>query len=105
MLMGLDILTSNRSRDSYNVVDCGNLSSIQFWGIPGLPGPLHFTTAWPRTLVDAAVQLRRLAVLLDGQDGPILGLQAVLDDQRETVRRLLASALAVVEAAGEPMRP
>ncbi len=40
----------------------------------------------------AAVQLRGLAVLLDGQDGPILGLQAVLDDQRETVRRLLGSS-------------
>ncbi len=54
-------------------------------------------TTQAKSIPDAAVQLHRLAVLLDGQDGPILGLQAVLDDQRETVRRLLASALAAVE--------
>ena len=53
------------------------------------------------TIPDAAVQLRRLAVLFDGQGGPILGLQAVIEDQRETVRRLLGSALAVMEGAGE----
>ncbi len=57
-------------------------------------------TAQAKTIPDAAVQLRRLAVLLNGQDAPILRLQAGLDDQRETVRRLLASALAIVEAAG-----
>ncbi len=56
-------------------------------------------TTQARTIPDAAVQLRRLAVLLDGQDAPILHLQAGLDDQRETVRRLLASALAAVETA------
>ncbi len=56
-------------------------------------------TAQARTIPDAAVQLRRLAVLLDGQDGPILRLQAVLEDQGQTVRRLLASALAAVEAS------
>ena len=49
------------------------------------------------TIPDAAVQLRRLAVLLDGQDGPILRLQAALEGQGEAVRRLLASALAAVE--------
>ena len=58
-------------------------------------------TTQARTIPDAAVQLRRLAVLLDGQDGPILGLQAVLEDQGEAVRRLLASALPVVEAAAK----
>ena len=57
-------------------------------------------TAQAKTIPDAAVQLRRLAVLLDGQGGPILRLQAGLDDQGEAVRRLLASALAAVETAG-----
>ncbi len=57
-------------------------------------------TAQARTIPDAAVQLRRLAVLLDGQGGPILRLQAALEDQGEAVRRLLASALAAVETAG-----
>ena len=42
-------------------------------------------------LPDAAVQLQRLAVLLDGQGNPILRLQAVLDDQGEAVRRLLGN--------------
>ena len=45
------------------------------------------------------MQLRRLAVLLDGQDDPILRLRAGLEGQSETVRRLLASALAAVETA------
>ncbi len=58
-------------------------------------------TAQAKTIPDAAVQLRRLAVLLDGQGGPILRLQAALEDQGEAVRRLLASALAAVEIAGE----
>ena len=57
--------------------------------------------AQAKSIPDAAVQLRRLTVLLDGQDDPIVGLQAVLDDQRETVRHLLGSALAAVEAAVE----
>ena len=57
-------------------------------------------TAQAKSVPDAAVQLRRLAVLLDGQDAPILRLQAGLDDRRETVRRLLGSALAAVETAG-----
>ena len=56
-------------------------------------------TAQARTIPEAAVQLRRLTVLLDGQGGPILRLQAALEDQGQTVRRLLASALAAVEAA------
>ena len=58
-------------------------------------------TTQARTIPDAAVQLRRLAVLLDGQDAPILRLQAALEDQGEAVRRLLASAVAAVEAAAE----
>ena len=60
-------------------------------------------TAQAKTIPDAAVQLRRLAVLLDGQDDPILRLQAGLEGQREAVRRLLGSALAAVEAAGAPL--
>ncbi len=60
------------------------------------------TGAQAETLPDAAVQLRRLAVLLDGQDAPILRLQAVLEGQGEAVWRLLASDLAVVEAAEAP---
>ncbi len=55
-------------------------------------------TAQAKSIPDAAVQLRRLAVLLDGQGGPILRLQAALEDQGEAVRRLLASALDAVEA-------
>ncbi len=43
----------------------------------------------------------RLAVLLDGQGGPILRLQAGLEDQGEAVRHLLMSALPVVEAAAK----
>ena len=58
-------------------------------------------TTQARTIPDAAVQLRRLAVLLDGQDGPILGLQAALEEQRKTIRRLLTSALTAVEIADE----
>ncbi len=57
-------------------------------------------TTQARTKPDAEVQLRRLAVLLDVQGGPILRLQAALEDQGEAVRRLLASALAAVETAG-----
>ena len=57
-------------------------------------------TAQAKSIPDAAVQLRRLAVLLDGQDAPILRLKAGLDDQGEAARRLLASALAAVETAG-----
>ncbi len=58
-------------------------------------------TTQAKSIPDAAVQLRRLAVLLDGQRDPILRLQAALKDQRETIRGLLASALVVVDAAGE----
>ncbi len=57
-------------------------------------------TAQAKSIPDAAVQLRRLAVLLDGRGDPILRLQAALEDQGEAVRRLLASALAAVEIAG-----
>ncbi len=55
-------------------------------------------TTQAKSIPDAAVQLRRLAVLLDGQGGPILRLQAALEDQGKTVQRLLASATEVVEA-------
>ena len=58
-------------------------------------------TTQAKSIPDAAVQLRRLAVLLDGQDGPILGLQAALEEQRKTIRRLLTSALTAVEIADE----
>ncbi len=59
-------------------------------------------TSQAKTLPDAAVQLRRLAALLDVQSVPALRLQAALEGQNETVQRLLASALAVVEAAEAP---
>ncbi len=62
-------------------------------------------TTQARDIPDAAVQLRRLVVLLDGQDAPILRLQAGLEGQREAVRRLLASALAAVEIAGVTAQP
>lgn len=62
-------------------------------------------TAEAKTIPDAAVQLRRLAVLLDGHGGPILRLQAALEDQGETVRRLLASALSAVEQATPEQHP
>ncbi len=55
-----------------------------------------------KTLPDAAVQLRRLAALFDGQGASILSLQAALEGQNETAQRLLASALAAVEAADVP---
>ncbi len=45
-------------------------------------------TAQAKTLPDAAVQLRRLAVLLDGQDAPIVRLKAVHGNQGEDMRRL-----------------
>ncbi len=57
-------------------------------------------TTQAKSIPDAAVQLRRLVVLVDGQDDPILRLRAGLEDQRETIRGLLASALAAVETAG-----
>ena len=57
------------------------------------------TEAQAKSLPDAAVQLRRLAALLDGQGVSILRLRAALEGQGETARRLLASALAAVEAA------
>ena len=60
------------------------------------------TRAQAETLPDAAVQLRRLAALFDGQGASILSLQAALEGQNETAQRLLASALAAVEAADVP---
>ncbi len=60
------------------------------------------TRTQAETLPDAAVQLRRLAALFDGQGASILSLQAALEGQNETAQRLLASALAAVEAADVP---
>ncbi len=60
------------------------------------------TRAQAETLPDAAVQLRRLAVLLDVESVPATSLQAALEGQNETAQRLLASALAAVEAADVP---
>ena len=66
-------------------------------------------TAQAKTIPDAAVQLRRLTVLLDGQDRRLTRLPALLDDQGEPIRRLLRSALAAVEAVavaeGKPRFP
>ena len=39
-------------------------------------------TTQAKTLLDAAVQLRRLAALLDGQDAPILRLETVIERQK-----------------------
>ena len=61
-------------------------------------------TAQARTIPDAAVQLRRLAMLLDGQVAPIVRLKAVHGNQGEDMRRLLASALAAVEAVAHNAR-
>ncbi len=52
-----------------------------------------------RTLPEAAVQLRRLAALFEGWDNPLRRLLLPGDDDGQTVRCLLASALAAVEAA------
>ena len=60
------------------------------------------TASEAKTLPDAAVQLRRLAVLLDVESVPATCLQAALEGQNETAQRLLASALAAVEAADVP---
>ena len=51
-------------------------------------------TTQAKSIPDAAVHLRRLAVLLDGQDRRLTRLPALLDDQGEPIRRLLRSALA-----------
>ena len=98
--MGCGILTSNGSRENYNVVDWGTLSSIPLLGQSRIARAVAFHHGLASLTADAAVQLRRLAVLLDGQDAPILRLQTALEGQGETVRRLLASALAAVEIAG-----
>ena len=53
-----------------------------------------------RTLPEAAVQLRRLAALFEGWDNPLRRLLLPDDNNDgETAHRLLASALAAVEAA------
>ncbi len=53
-----------------------------------------------RTLPEAAVHLRRLAALFEGWDNPLRRLLLPDDNNDgETAHRLLASALAAVEAA------
>ncbi len=53
-----------------------------------------------RTLPEAAVQLRRLAARFEGWGNPLRRLlQPDDEDDGRTARRLLASALAAVEAA------
>ncbi len=51
-----------------------------------------------RTLPEAAVQLRRLAALFEGWDDLLRRLLLPDDDDGQTARSLLASALAAVEA-------
>ena len=51
-----------------------------------------------RTLPEAAVQLRRLAALFEGWDNSLRRLLMPGNDDGETARYLLASALAAVEA-------
>ncbi len=56
-----------------------------------------------RTVPEAAVHLRRLAALFEGWDDPLRRLMLSNDDDDgQTARCLLASALAVVEAAEAP---
>ncbi len=57
------------------------------------------TTTPARTLPEAAVQLRRLAALFEGCSNPLRRLLQPDDEDGEAARRLLASALAAVEAA------
>ena len=52
-----------------------------------------------RTLPDAAVQLRRLAALFEGCGNPLMRLLMPDNDDGQTARRLLTSALAAVKAA------
>ena len=52
-----------------------------------------------RTLPEAAVHLRRLAALFEGWDNSLRRLLMPENDDGETARHLLASALAAVEAA------
>ncbi len=53
-----------------------------------------------RTVPEAAVHLRRLAALFEGWDNPLRRLLLPEDDDDgQTARRLLASALAAVETA------
>ena len=52
-----------------------------------------------RTLPEAAVHLRRLAALFEGWDNSLRRLLMPDNDDGETARHLLASALAAVEAA------
>ncbi len=56
-----------------------------------------------RSLAEAAVHLRRLAALFEGWDDPLRRLLLPDDDDDgQTARCLLASALAAVEAAEAP---
>ncbi len=73
------------------------MSSIPLLGQSRIARAVAFHHGLASLTADAAVQLRRLAVLLDGQDDPILRLRAALEDQRETVRCLLVSALRRIE--------
>ncbi len=58
-----------------------------------------------RTVPEAAVHLRRLAALFEGWDDPLRRLLLPDDDDDgQTARCLLASALAAVEAAEAPTR-
>ncbi len=53
-----------------------------------------------RTVLEAAMHLRRLAALFEGWDNPLRRLLLPEDDDDgQTARRLLASALAAVETA------
>ena len=55
-----------------------------------------------RTVPEAAVHLRRLAALFEGWDNSLRRLLMPGNDDGETARHLLASALAAVEAADVP---
>ena len=59
-------------------------------------------TTLARTVPEAAVHLRRLVALFEGWDNPLMRLLKPDNDEGETARHLLASALAAVEAADVP---
>ena len=58
------------------------------------------TKADAKSLSDAAVHLRRLAVLLENRNKLLMRFEAPTEEEDRTMRHLLESALAVVEAAG-----
>ena len=75
----------------------GRLAADALSRIDDLQNAIATTPA--RTLPEAAVQLRRLAALIEGYDNPLRRLlQPDDEDDGRAARNLLAAALAAVEA-------